>query len=55
MRGNKKHEWVPYSLVKHIERKMKEIDKQHPTRIEAMNMIAKELDTFVIKKRRKNE
>jgi DNA topoisomerase IA len=52
MRG-RKYEYCPESLVKHIERELKEINKENPTRIEAMEKIAEELDKLVIKRNRR--
>lgn len=49
MRGKKKHEWVPESLVKQIEKRMENAN----TRVEAMEQIARELDRIIIKKRKK--
>lgn len=51
MRGKRKQEWVPESLVKQIERKMKE--RNFETRVQAMEEIAKELDRIIIKRRNK--
>ena len=45
----RKHEYVPDSLVRHIESRMKELNL--PTRVESMEEIARELDKLVIKKR----
>lgn len=54
MHGKKrKQEWIPESLVKHIERELGEINRQHPTRVEAMERIARKLDELVIKKKRR--
>lgn len=47
----RKYEYVPESLVRHIDREMKEINAE--TRIEAMEQIARELDRMVIKRRRR--
>ena len=51
-RFQRKREYVPTELVKHIEREMKEIHKINPTRVEAMERIARKLDELIIKKRR---
>ena len=54
MRGKiRRRIYAPDSLVKHIERELKEIKKENPTKIDAMEKIAKELDELVIKRRRK--
>lgn len=46
----RKYEYVPDSLVRHIDRIRKEINAE--TRIEAMEQIAKELDRIVIRRRK---
>lgn len=51
MRGKRKQEWIPESLVNHIEREMREMKAE--TRVEAMEHIARELDRMVIKRRRR--
>jgi len=56
MRGRRRYgaklEYCPESLVKHINNTMKELGKKNPTRIEAMEKIAEELDRIIIKKGR---
>jgi hypothetical protein len=49
----RKNQYVPDSLLKHIERELKEIQKQNPTRVEAMENIARELDEMIIKRNRR--
>jgi len=51
MHGKRKMEWVPESLVRQIERRMKEIHAN--TRVEAMEQIAEDLDKMIIKRRNK--
>ena len=52
-RTERKREYLPKSLVKQIEKEMRNINAT--TRIEAMESIARKLDEIVIKKRNFNK
>lgn len=49
----RKIEYVPGSLVRHIDRELKEMNDTNATRVEAMEHIARELDRIIIRRRRK--